>query len=248
MNRIFTVPLEPASLRFTAEGTPFSERYGDVYHSAAGGPAQARHVFIAGNGLPERWRGRARFVILETGFGLGVNFLATWQAWRQDPQACAVLHFVSLEKHPLTASDLARAHATLPEFSGLSGALCERWPPPLRGTHHIELAEGRLILTLVLGDAAEMLPGLDLQADAFYLDGFSPKLNPELWSPEFCRLLAQHAAANATLATWSVAGTVRRALQEAGCSLSRQAGFSGKRQMLTGCFRPSAVRRSAFAG
>ena len=229
---------EPASLSFTADGTPFSERYGDVYHSAGGGPAQARHVFIAGNGLPTRWQGRAHFVILETGFGLGVNFLATWQAWQQDALACTTLHFVSLEKHPLTAADLARAHATLPEFAELSGALREGWPTLAHGAQRIELAGGRLILTLVVGDALETLPDLDVQADAFYLDGFSPARNPELWSPEFCHLLAQRAAEDATLATWSVAGGVRRALQDAGFALSRQTGFAGKRQMLTGHFGP----------
>lgn len=231
--------LEPAALGFTADGTPFSERYGDVYHSAAGGPAQARHVFIAGNGLPGRWQGRTKFVILETGFGLGVNFLATWQAWRQDVQGCATLHFVSLEKHPLTAADLARQHATLPEFAELSSVLLARWPVLTPGAHRIELENGRLLLTLVLGDAVEWLPELDVQADAFYLDGFSPARNPELWSAEFCRLLARRAATGATLATWSVAGSVRRALQGVGFALARQTGFSGKRQMLTGHFCPT---------
>src|SRR5438034_192138 len=99
------MPLIPARLEFAADGTPWSEEFGDVYHSAAGGPAQARHVFLAGNRLPERWAGRERFVILETGFGFGLNFLATWQAWRRDPARCGRLHFVSLEKHPFTLSN-----------------------------------------------------------------------------------------------------------------------------------------------
>src|ERR1700716_2605076 len=101
--------LAPARLGFQ-EGVPYSEAFGDVYHSAAGGPAQARHVFLAGNGLPERWRGRERFVILETGFGVGLNFLATWQAWRADPQRCERLHFVSVEKHPFALPDLRLLH------------------------------------------------------------------------------------------------------------------------------------------
>src|SRR2546425_4461643 len=110
------MPLIPARLEFAADGTPWSEEFGDVYHSAAGGPAQARHVFLAGNRLPERWAGRERFVILETGFGFGLNFLATWQAWRRDPARCERLHFVSLEKHPFTLSNLRVLHSRYPEF------------------------------------------------------------------------------------------------------------------------------------
>src|SRR3954466_2321651 len=107
-------PLIPARVAFH-DGIPYSESFGDVYHSADGGPAQARHVFLAGNGLPERWRGRRRFVILETGFGLGLNFLVTLQAWRRDPQRCERLHFVSVEKHPFALSDLHLLHERYPE-------------------------------------------------------------------------------------------------------------------------------------
>ncbi len=110
------MPLIPARLEFAADGTPWSEEFGDVYHSAAGGPAQARHVFLAGNRLPQRWAGRERFVILETGFGFGLNFLATWQAWRRDPARSRKLHFVSVEKHPFALSDLRILHSRYPEF------------------------------------------------------------------------------------------------------------------------------------
>lgn len=229
--------LELASLTVDDDGTPVSPVYGDVYHSAAGGHAQARHVFMAGNGLPTRWQGKERFVILETGFGLGINFLATWLAWRNDPRRSAVLHFVSLEKHPFTADDLARAHRSLPEFAALSGELVERWPArdSLRaGEQRIVLAAGQVTLHLVLGDAATLLPTLDVAADAFYLDGFSPAKNPALWSPELCRSLFRLAAPGATLATWSVAGAVRRALTDAGFSVEKRPGFADKRQMLVG--------------
>src|SRR6266513_2057488 len=94
------MPLIPARLEFAADGTPWSDEFGDVYHSAAGGPAQARHVFLAGNRLPERWAGRERFVILETGFGFGLNFLATWQAWRRDPARCGGRSRASLVQAP----------------------------------------------------------------------------------------------------------------------------------------------------
>src|SRR2546423_15095363 len=117
------MPLIPARLEFAADGTPWSEEFGDVYHSAAGGPQQARHVFLGGNGLPGRWAGRERFVILETGFGFGLNFLATWQAWRDDARRPARLHYVSIEKHPFERADLAALHARYPELAPLAQEL-----------------------------------------------------------------------------------------------------------------------------
>ena len=229
--------LELARLILADDGTPYSPAYGDVYHSAAGGHAQATHVFMGGNGLPGRWRRRSRFVILETGFGLGTNFLATWLAWQNDPQRCAELHFISLEKHPFAAADLARAHQGWPEFAELSAELILQWPAPesLRpGDHRLVLSEGRVVLHLVFGDALECLPKLDAEVDAFYLDGFSPAKNPDLWSPELCRSLHRLAVPGATLATWSVAGAVRRALSDAGFAVEKRPGFAEKRQMLVG--------------
>ena len=230
-------PLELASLILADDGTPISPAYGDVYHSAAGGHAQARYVFMAGNGLPARWRGQHCFVILETGFGLGINFLATWLAWLSDPERCAELHFISLEKHPFTADDLARAHSALPEFATLSDELVRRWPTCeslQRGEQRIALSEGRVILHLELGDAIDVLPTLTAEVDAIYLDGFSPAKNPELWSPDLCRSLRRLAKPDATLATWSVAGAVRRALADAGFTVEKRPGFADKRQMLVG--------------
>lgn len=227
-------PLVPAELILAPDGTPVSPTYDDVYHSAAGGHAQARHVFLAGNDLPERWRGSDSFAILETGFGLGVNFMATWLAWRDDPQRCRTLQFISLEKHPFCVSDLATAHVAWPEFGELSAALREAWPPLVAGEHRVELDGGRVVLRLVFGDAAEVLPSLDAEADAFYLDGFSPAKNPDLWSPDICRALGRLARPGATVATWSVAGHVRQALGAAGFIVSKRPGFAGKRQMLAG--------------
>jgi len=233
------VQLEPARLTSDSHGTPVSEIYGDIYHSAAGGQAQARHVFIAGNGLPERWQGRERFVILETGFGLGLNFLATWRAWQNDPLRCQELHFISLEKHPFSSDDLALAHAVWPELAYSSEELRRCWPPLQKGLHRLVLGEGRVTLQLVLGDALEELSRLEASVDAFYLDGFSPTKNPEMWSPELCCSLARLAVPGATLATWSVAGSVRRALIAARFKVNKFPGFSGKRQMLVGCYSPT---------
>jgi tRNA 5-methylaminomethyl-2-thiouridine biosynthesis bifunctional protein len=234
-------PLLPARLSLAPDGTPLSEIYGDVYHSAAGGHAQARHVFLAGNGLPARWQERDSFTLLETGFGLGLNFLATWLTWRNDPRRCRILRFISLEKHPFAAGDLATAHAAWPEFAELSGLLCARWPKLVAGEHRIELDGGGVEFRLVLGDATETLPLLNETVDAFYLDGFSPAKNPDLWSPLICRNLARLARPGATLATWSVAGCVRQALSDAGFVVEKHPGFAEKRQMLVGYYSHSAI-------
>ncbi|MFZ4537192.1 tRNA (5-methylaminomethyl-2-thiouridine)(34)-methyltransferase MnmD [Propionivibrio sp.] len=230
------MPLEPARLTLGFEGMPISEVYDDVYYSAAGGHFQARHVFLAGNNLPARWQGKKCFVILETGFGLGLNFLTTWLAWQNDPDRCEILRFVSLEKHPFRADDLELAHAVWPELALLAAELRERWPPLVPGEHRLEFDGGRVILTLVFGDAVETLPKIDAAVDAFYLDGFSPAKNPELWSPALCRSLARLALRGATLATWSVAGSVRLALRAAQFDVKKRPGFAGKRQMLVGRF------------
>ena len=128
--------LVPARLAFQ-EGTPYSEAFGDVYHSAAGGPAQAEHVFLKGNALPARWAGRERFVILETGFGFGLNFLVTWQAWRRDPQRCARLHYVAVEKHPFSLPDLRTLHARYPELEAEAAELHSAWPMLVPGGHRV---------------------------------------------------------------------------------------------------------------
>lgn len=138
-----TAPLVPARLELAPDGTPVSERYGDVYHSIAGGHAQARHVFLGGNGLPVRWRGRASFSLFETGFGLGLNFMATWLAWRSDPQRSGRLEFISVEKHPFPAVELAQAHLAWPEFEPLSTALCAAWPELVSGEHSGSMTAAR---------------------------------------------------------------------------------------------------------
>ena len=227
-------PLVPARLALAPDGTPWSETYGDVYHSAGGGLAQARHVFLAGNGLPERFRQRERFTVLETGFGYGLNFLATWQAWKEAGRPCARLHFVSIEKHPFAKADLVALLARHPELAAEGQALCERWPVLVPGLHRLELEQGRVVLTLGLGDIADVLPELDLAADAIYLDGFAPARNPEMWAHESLRALQRLVARGATLATWSVAAPVREALHAAGFATEKRAGFDRKRDMLVG--------------
>jgi tRNA 5-methylaminomethyl-2-thiouridine biosynthesis bifunctional protein len=229
-------PLTPAKLAFATDGTPFSEAYGDVYHSAEGGIAQAQHVFLRGNALPERWRGRRSFTILETGFGFGLSFLATLQAWREDPARCERLHFVSIEMHPFERKDLA---VLLKKYGELQGQdLVARWPVLVPGMHRLEFEGGNVVLTLFLGDIAEGLPQLSLAADAIYLDGFAPAKNPAMWEPRLLRHLGRLAAPGATLATWSVAAPVRAALEGAGFRVEKTGGFGTKKEMLQGLLIP----------
>lgn len=227
-------PLLPARLAYNEAGTPWSDRYGDVYHAAEGGPEQARHVFLRGNRLPDRWQDKDHFVILETGFGAGLNFLTTWAAWRDDPRACRRLHFVSVEKHPFSAGDLATLHAAWPEFTGLSAQLRADWPALTPGFHRLEFAGGKIILTLLFGDAGKLLGKLRARVDAFYLDGFNPACNPDLWSPGLLGRLGQLANWGASLATWSVAVPVREHLQAAGFRTDPSPGFGRKKEMLVG--------------
>jgi len=230
-------PLQPARLAFAPDGTPISTIYDEIYHSTQGGLAQSRHVFLGGNDLPQRWQGRDRFVILETGFGLGLNFLATWQAWRADPQRCRRLHFVSVEKHPFSAADLTTAQHAWPELGEFAEELQRHWPPLTPGMHRLYLDGGRVILTLIFGDAETQLRAVNASVDAFFLDGFSPARNPGIWTPYLCKALARLAAPGATLATWCIARVARDALSDAEFDLSRRPGFAERREMLVGHFR-----------
>ena len=242
-----TAILTPATLAFREDGTPFSPVYGDIYHSASGALEQSHSVFLQGNELPERWRGRRVFTVLETGFGIGVNFLTTWQAWRNDPSGCERLHFVSVEKHPFVRDDLRAVLGAVVANTSLGARaqeLADAWPMLVPGVHRLEFEGGRVTLTLVFGDAAETLPKLWLRADAFYLDGFAPAKNHDIWSPEIFKALARVAGEGATFATWSSAGEVKRALVASGFAYRKVAGFGSKRAMLVGRFAPRwRVRR-----
>lgn len=228
----------PAALAFDASGNPFSPQFGDIYHSADSAEGQARHVFLHGNDLPARWAGARVFTIVETGFGLGLNFLSTWQAWRDDPRRCFRLHFVSVERWPFVRSDLEALHARHPGLGALSSQLRAAWPPLLPGLHRLLFDDGRVSLTLAFDEAIEAVRGLRVSADAFYLDGFAPECNPAMWSPPLLKALARLAAPDATAATYSAAGMVRSGLAGAGFAVEKRVGFGRKRDMLTARYAP----------
>ncbi|HUP30221.1 MAG TPA: bifunctional tRNA (5-methylaminomethyl-2-thiouridine)(34)-methyltransferase MnmD/FAD-dependent 5-carboxymethylaminomethyl-2-thiouridine(34) oxidoreductase MnmC [Usitatibacter sp.] len=246
-----TVPT--ALIERATDGTPWSSEFQDIYHASHGGLAQARHVFLGGNQLSQRWRDRDAFVVLETGFGLGLNFLATWDAWRSDPSRPRRLHFVSVENRPLTRADLAASLAPFEELEPLTRALLNTWPPPLAGLHRLHFDAGAVMLSLIFGEARETLPQVVARADALFLDGFSPSRNPQLWSPEIVRELARLSGPGTTVATWTVAGGVRAALTDAGFRVEKREGFGPKRAMLAGAREGEAAiakpdRRAVVVG
>lgn len=229
--------IESAELAWR-DGVPESSRFGDVYFSRDNGLEETRYVFLAHNRLPERFRSvpaGGRFVVAETGFGTGLNFLATWQAWRERaPGHPCVLHFVSAERYPLTRHDLQRALALWPELEPLARQLLAQYPPLVRGTHRLVFDQGRVRLTLHFGDVLEAWQALTFQANAWFLDGFAPALNPEMWLEQAMSEVRRHSAPGATLATFTAVGRVRRALAAQGFAMRKTPGFGRKREMLAG--------------
>jgi tRNA 5-methylaminomethyl-2-thiouridine biosynthesis bifunctional protein len=239
-----TRPIQTAQIAQDALGLPFSPHFGDRYHAQIGPQQQAQHVFIEGHGLPQRWQGRDRFVVLETGFGLGYNFLATWAAWRADEKRCRVLAFLSLEAHPLTLLDLKALHQNSP-WPELSQALTDAWPPLTPNWHVLHFEGGRVRLILALGDVAACLPQIRACVDAFDLDGFAPAHNPEMWQARLFKQMARLAAPQATVATWSSASTVREGLRSAGFEVRKAPGVGGKLHITLGGYAPSFTPRRA---
>ena len=236
--------ISPAQVDFEPDGTPRSPVYADLYHPRDGAWARARAVFLAGNDLPKRWHGRRRFVILETGFGLGHNFLATWQAWAEDPQACGQLWFVSIERHPVPLEAAKRA---LSAYAGTAlddkaRALLEVWPAASPDGFRAHFAADRVVLQVLHGDVGQVLRDWPVQADALYLDGFSPRHNPEMWSPSVFKALARRVGPGCTAASWSADQAVSDGLVQAGFEISREPGFAQERWRLRAHLtRPAAA-------
>ncbi|MFY3385994.1 FAD-dependent 5-carboxymethylaminomethyl-2-thiouridine(34) oxidoreductase MnmC [Paracidovorax sp. MALMAid1276] len=220
------------------DGTPYSPRFGDRYHSENGGLTQARQVFLHGCGLPAAWAGQAQWRILETCFGFGLNFLVTWAAWRADPQRPTLLHFVSTEAWPVSADDLLRATAAHPDLAPLVQELHRQWWGLLPGVHRLRFDEGRVLLTLLVGDTQAMLRQQSLTVDSIYLDGFSPQRNPESWDLHTLKAVARCCRRGTRLATWTIARAVRDALAQCGFEVTRVPGVPPKRDNLHATYNP----------
>ena len=226
-------PIEPAQLEWD-DTTPQSREHGDIYFSRDGGVEETHHVFLNSNDLPQRWQQRDSFTIAETGFGTGLNFLCAVDLWLKTAPRDARLHFVSVEKHPLTHHDLQRALSSWPQFNAISTQLIDVYPPLVFGLHRRELFDGRITLTLLFGDATEILSELHAGIDAWFLDGFAPSKNPQMWSEALFKQITRLTKTGGTFATFTAAGIVRRGLKEAGFTVETVPGFGRKRDMLRG--------------
>ncbi|GFZ93549.1 MAG: FAD-dependent oxidoreductase [Rhodobacteraceae bacterium] len=215
--------IEPDAPDWREGGVPVSPRFDDPYYSLENGLAETRHTFLAGNGLPDRFRDG--FHVAELGFGTGLNLLATLHLWRQCGQA-GQLRFTSFEAFPMAAADMVRAQGAFPELAGVAAELAPFWQS---GAQEIVLPDLRF--RMIEGDARKTLPAWDGAAHAWFLDGFSPAKNPELWGERLMAEVARHTAPGGTAATYTAAGHVRRALEAAGFAVTRAPGFGRKRHM-----------------
>lgn len=239
--------LSHPKLEWREDGQPVSSEFQDPYFSVENGLDETRYVFLKHNGLPERWLGwRGPFSIMETGFGTGLNFLATWQAFEQANNENAWLHFTSIEKYPLSKTQLLKACALWPDLQRFTDRLCEQYPAAISGFHHLSWPEHRVSLTLVFGDLHQMMPQIAGPVHAWYLDGFAPSRNPQMWQEplygQLRRITLSHPSlfrsesSRPTLATFTAAGLVRRGLKGAGFNMQKQPGYGRKRDMLSGQF------------
>lgn len=220
-----------------------SEEFDDIYFSPEDGVAETRHVFLAGNGLPDRWQGRDDFTIAETGFGTGLNFLCAWDMFEKTTGAGQRLHYISFEKYPLSPADIEKALSGWRELFGdkLTRMLAV-YPLRIPGFHRVRLDE-RVSMTLIFDDVNEALPQLVAPqgVDCWFLDGFAPAKNPDMWHETLFSHMAAYSAEQATAATFTVAGVVKRGLTEAGFAIEKIPGFGRKREMLRARFEGQGV-------
>ncbi|NWE79180.1 bifunctional tRNA (5-methylaminomethyl-2-thiouridine)(34)-methyltransferase MnmD/FAD-dependent 5-carboxymethylaminomethyl-2-thiouridine(34) oxidoreductase MnmC [Pseudomonas yamanorum] len=232
-------PVSHAQLDWDDQGRPHSRVFDDVYFSDQSGLEETRYVFLQQNRLQERFAALpagGRLVIGETGFGTGLNFLCAWQLFEQHAVPDARLHFVSVEKYPLSHADLQRALALWPELAPFAEQLLAQYVAIHQGFQRLILDNGRVTLTLLIGDALEQLPQLDAQIDAWFLDGFAPAKNPDMWTAELFAELARLAAPGSTISTFTSTGWVRRLINAAGFKMKRTPGIGHKWEILRGEF------------
>ncbi|AIR91693.1 bifunctional tRNA (5-methylaminomethyl-2-thiouridine)(34)-methyltransferase MnmD/FAD-dependent 5-carboxymethylaminomethyl-2-thiouridine(34) oxidoreductase MnmC [Pseudomonas cremoricolorata] len=229
-----------AQLDWDEQGRPYSRHYDDVYFSRTEGTLETHYVFIEGNRLEQRFaalQGHESLLIGETGFGTGMNFYCAWQAFAAHAPSTARLHFISVEKHPLSHADLSRAVQLWPELAEFWQPLLAQYVAVHQGFQQFSFAEGRVTLTLMIGDAIEQLAQLDAPVDAWFLDGFAPAKNPDMWNPALFAQLARLSGPGTTLGTFTTTGWVRRGLAEVGFKLHKVPGLGKKWEVARGHYQ-----------
>ncbi|MFQ5588371.1 MAG: bifunctional tRNA (5-methylaminomethyl-2-thiouridine)(34)-methyltransferase MnmD/FAD-dependent 5-carboxymethylaminomethyl-2-thiouridine(34) oxidoreductase MnmC [Nitrospiria bacterium] len=225
-------------------GQPRNIQFNDIYFSHAQGLAETEYVFLNQNHLARRWRTKPHFVIAESGFGTGLNFLATVALWLKHSNKQATLHYFSVEKFPLSPSDLKHALSRFPELNGVLSEFILHYPPAVTGFHHIPLFGYRVFLMLMLGDVEDMLSKMSATVDAWYLDGFAPEKNPQMWTPNVFRHIARLSHEGTTFSTFTAAGHIRRGLSAVGFEVNKIKGHGPKREMLRGVLRKTTHPQS----
>jgi tRNA 5-methylaminomethyl-2-thiouridine biosynthesis bifunctional protein len=223
---------QPPQLDWSQPTGPRAPEYGDIYFSAEDGLEETRAVFLQGCNLPQDWSGQPNYVVGELGFGTGLNALALWDLWRREGPATGWLHFVSIEKHPLRREDAARGFAAWPSLAALSAQLLAQWPSALKGAHRLIFPQDRFTITLFQDEAEQALGQIEARVDAWFLDGFAPDRNEAMWSQPVLDRIGELSRPGTRVATFTVAGAVRRGLQQAGFSVEKRPGFGRKRQRL----------------
>lgn len=224
--------LKPASLQWSEDGVLKNADFDDIYFQRKQGVAESDYVFLEKNRLRERFSGaKDVFRIAELGFGTGLNFLLTAQLWRETAPPDARLFYVSAEKHPLLPEDLKKIHDFWPELRTFAAPLQEQYPPLIEGFHHLHFQDDRIHLILLFGDVKDTLPDLTGSFDAWYLDGFSPEKNPEMWDEKLFPLIAAHTKPGGTLSTFSAARSVLDNLEKSGFKTEKIKGYGVKRVM-----------------
>lgn len=232
--------VRPAVIELS-DGKPYSPEFEDIYATRSGAYGQACTVFLSEGELARRWQGKERFTVLENGFGLGTNFLATLKAWRNDPKRSAHLEYVALECFPVSRSQIEQFSAE--ELADEARELASHWPVCIPGYHTLIFDGGRVRLILIFGDSQTLANKLSLQYDALFLDGFGPQKNPRMWEAGLLRSLSRYAKEGAVVTTWCTKGDVRRALIGAGFEIEKKKGFGKKRERLFGIMK---ARRTKY--
>lgn len=227
------IPPAKHTVSWDAETTPRSCLFDDTFYSRGNGQAETAYVFIDGNRLPDRWGNREHFTIGELGFGTGLNFLETWRRWIDARSPSQQLLFTSFEAYPITAHDMTRALAQWQTLNPLSDVLLSRWQE-VPSLPVLWKMDEQTVLQIIAGKAEQAVANWDGMADAWYLDGFSPAKNPDMWSAKLMQQVFDHTAKSGSFATYTAATRVRRNLQAAGFAVNKRKGFAGKREMMSG--------------